>query len=227
VKILFFSDLHIADDSRVDVIRQCRTVVYQEHPDIIVLGGDIFDPWKAHWSDICQTTSYQLIDDMTKWVRAKTIYINQNHDYNAPAWVLPSAYRCGQYDSGVWRFLHGWEFSWDWGIFGPALFWLSTHHPELMIPLHKAFYPHHEPIPGQHDKRQDWTVIIGGIHARARLYAQKNGICLCIGHTHCPSVFDGLMIDGGDMIDSLSYIVIPDDAKPVAELRMLNDAKRN
>ena len=219
MKILEFSDSHIYDDSRVDKYMQLRSVVFAEKPDVVVKNGDIFDPWITPWADIISTKSYYLMEDISR--RVRTVYINRNHDYNAPAWVLPSAQRCGQYDSGVWRFMHGWEFAMDWGVLGPALFWLSTHHPELMIPLHKAFCPHHEPIPGQHDKRQDWTVIIGGIHARARLYAQKNGICLCIGHTHCPSVFDGLMVDGGDMEDSWSYVVIPDDSKPVAELRAL------
>ncbi len=221
MRIMAISDMHTHNDDLVIQTRRFCNAVYREKPDILILNGDIFDPWVAHWTDICQTVSYQLLDDLTKWVRVRSIYINRNHDYNAPVWVLPSAERCGSFRSGVWEFMHGWEFSMDWSVFGPALFWLSVHCPGLMIPLHRAFIGPHVPVSGPHDKRQDWTLATGLAHARARLYAQKHGVNLCIGHYHCPSVFDGLITDGGDFVDSFSYVIIPDDAKPVAELRKL------
>ena len=224
MKILIVSDLHVHNDERVDKVRQLRTVVYDEKPDIVILNGDVHDPWVASWDDIGQTESYQLLDDLTKWPHVRTIYIDRNHDYKAPAWVLPSAQRCGQFQSGVWLFMHGYEFSLDWGLLGISLplFWLSMRCPRLMIPLNRlAISTHSHPNGRAGTFREDWTPWVDTGHMRARMYAQKHNVNLCIGHFHCPSAFDGLICDDGDFEDSFTYVIIPNDNEPVAELRTL------
>lgn len=214
------SDSHIHDDSRVVKIHQFRDMVLDEKPDRLILNGDIFDPWKAIWPDIVQTISYHWLEDLTS--RVKTVYINRNHDYNAPAYVLPAAKRAGSYQYGRWLFMHGWEFSLDWSIIGPALFWLSVHAPSLMIPLHHLAYPTHSQVTeGPHDMRQDWSMAVDAGHMRARAYAQKHGVNLCIGHYHCPTPYDGLIVDDGDFEDSMTFAYIPDTSKDYADVRKL------
>jgi UDP-2,3-diacylglucosamine pyrophosphatase LpxH len=190
-------------------------MVLDEKPDVLILNGDIFDPWKSEWSYILQTISYHWMHDLTG--RIPTVYINRNHDYNAPPYVIPSATRAGSYQAGKWLVMHGWEFSMDWGLFGPALFWLSAHWPSLMIPLNRLAIPQHVPASGPHDTRQDWNRTVGRIHDRARAYAQKHQVDLCIGHTHCPTPFDSMILDEGDMEDSFTYARIDTEA----ELRTL------
>ncbi|MFA5377144.1 MAG: metallophosphoesterase [Dehalococcoidia bacterium] len=219
MKIISASDFHVFNDKRLPEVHTFRDMVLDEKPDLLILNGDIFDPWKAIWPDIVQTISYHWLEDLTG--RQRTIYINRNHDYNAPAYVLPSATRAAQYRSGRWLFMHGWEFSMDWSVFGPALFWLSVHWPGLMIPLNRIVIPAHPAKDGPHDKRQDWNMFVETGHDRARMYAQKDNVNLCIGHYHCPSAFDGLIVDDGDMEDSMSFAVIPDDSKDETELRHL------
>jgi hypothetical protein len=57
----------------------------------------------------------------------------------------------------------------------------------------------------------DWNLHVGVIQLRAMQYAKKYGLKLIIGHTHSPAPFNGLVADGGDMVDSFSYITIEDD----------------
>ncbi|MFA6270626.1 MAG: hypothetical protein WC657_05485 [Candidatus Paceibacterota bacterium] len=219
MRLLSASDFHICNDKRLPEVHAFRDMVLDEKPDVLVLDGDIGDPYKAIWPDIVQTISYHWLEDLTG--RVRTVYINRNHDYNAPIYFLPSAKRAAQYQSGRWLFLHGWEFAMDWSIIGPAMFWLSVHCPFLMVPLNRLATPTHPPKEGPHGPREDWNIFVESIHTRARQYAQKHDINLCIGHTHAPCPYDGLIVDDGDMEDSMSYVVIPDDNKDAAELRYL------
>jgi hypothetical protein len=57
----------------------------------------------------------------------------------------------------------------------------------------------------------DWNLHIGVVHLRAKKYAHKNRLRLVLGHTHCPSEFDGMLVDGGDLPNDGKFVEINDN----------------
>lgn len=222
--IVSVSDLHIFDDSRYDKVCTLCDFIDEAAPDLLVLNGDIGDPWRSKWCDIIECRSWLRLM-RTCWHRdtqgLKTVWIHYNHDYNAKDAYLPWAEMCSEYREGQYLFMHAWEFDMAWGgIFGlpgiaPIAFWLSRHCPQLMVPLYNWLFGNRGKAPSQqkHTARDDWNYHIGIIHLRARAYAQKKGVSIIIGHTHCPTPYDGLIADDGDMVDSFSYIDITGKVK--------------
>lgn len=234
-RIISTSDWHIFNDSRYDKICQLCDLIDRERPDLLVLNGDIGDPWKTPWVEIIKTNSWMRLQK-TCLVRSRlaleTIYINRNHDYNAKPAYLPWAKLCGEYREGGYLFMHGWEFDVSWGgIFGlpgiaPVAFWLSRKTPWLMIPIYNLLFRRRGKTPNQRKQRSagvttlptvenialrdEWTWQIGTIHLQAMKRAKKEGLDITIGHTHCPKPYDGLMVDDGDMTDSFTYVDIQD-----------------
>ena len=226
--LIFVSDLHLDGGAARPEIAALVAEPSVQDADVLVLGGDVADPWKAPWDTILQSADWRRIQDMVggRCDRGlQTLWIDRNHDYNPPPEALPQAKRAPEYRAGNWLFLHGWEFDplWSFGPFGvhEAAFWLARNHPALMCPIYKALYRHK--TPGTRPRvsrtlRDDWTLGIGLGHDRARMYAKHHGLNLVIGHFHCPQKFDGLIADAGDMVDSFTYFELNGDKGKVRQL---------
>lgn len=212
--ILKASDFHISDDLSLPSVLTFRRLVETTNPDILILE-ELFDPWQSSWDKILATKSHHVIEELA-WHRylesKKTIYLKGNHDWSAKPDYLHYAELCNRYQVGDILFLHGWEFS-DWQIIHPFAFWFAQHHPSWAIKLYRLLYGHKK-TPGalkHHQTRDDWNTKIGLIHLKAQEYAIKQGVRLIIGHTHCPLPWNGLIADSGDMLDSMSFILVRGD----------------
>jgi UDP-2,3-diacylglucosamine pyrophosphatase LpxH len=218
---LAFSDQHIYDNSK-SVTALCD-VIRQRQPDLLVMVGDIGDPWVALWQDIFDTEPWHLLDE-TLSERDNNIWVKGNHDWNAKQGFLENTEVCSRYEAEIagqrWLFIHGHQvdISWSgiWRIPGlsTVAFWLSLHAPWLMVPIYNFIY--RRKTPGIQKQQaafsllptdavvhpvvsfDDWNLHVGVIHDRARLYAQKKQTPIVLGHTHCERSFDGLIADCGD-----------------------------
>lgn len=235
MKIVGVGDLHICDDSRRFKLSRMFDAILAENADVTVLAGDIADPWQAPWAYIVVTETWNRLQRMvTELVNRGrlVIWIDRNHDWPACESYLYHAVICGSWRAhGTrWEFRHGWEFDTQWSGLGwvpgvsPIAFWIASRHPRWMVPIFRFLYGTGR-SPGSRKRqgtfRQDWTWKIETGHARARLYAKKQEVNLSINHFHCPSPFDGLIIDTGDGVDSFSYVVVPDAHRDAAELRFV------
>lgn len=222
-RVIFVTDLHIHnDDTLDDVIKLCEDV-RNKKPDVFILGGDILDPWMATWDVLLETQSWKEIKKLVKERYAegyKTIWFPYNHDYGAKPDYLPGAELKQSHKEGKWLFLHGWEFDIGWGGMGglpgiaPLAFWIATHCPQIMIHIFNFLYGKDEKarslsrMKAIGDYNDDWTLKVHLLHGRAMQYAKKHKLYLAIGHTHCPTPFNNLIIDAGDGVDSYTHLDI-------------------
>lgn len=149
MKIIGASDFHTWNDDHLDSMIEFCDVVYTEKPDLLVLDGDIGDPWKDSWQNITKTKSWKALNRLCadRFVLGlRTVYIKRNHDSNASKEHLPYAEFKGNHREGEYLFMHGWEFdvSWRglgkiWGI-APIAFWISIHASWLMLPVYRLLY---------------------------------------------------------------------------------------
>jgi UDP-2,3-diacylglucosamine pyrophosphatase LpxH len=229
--IVSASDFHIHDDSKLEVIKRFTSEMDALKPDILIFLGDIGDPWEATWGDIRGTQSWKELEKLSRRRRneeLKTVWVNRNHDYSARRNYLSGTTMVALYSIDDFLFMHGWEFDWIWngfdciwnipvlpGISGIA-YWLSSTFPGFSIrlwswlgacPCFKKKTPYQTKA---RVARDDWTKLIGLVHFRAMDYAQRKKVKLVIGHTHCPMVYEDLLADDGDMVDSFSFIYIQD-----------------
>lgn len=215
--ILKVSDFHISDDLSLPSVLTFRRLVETTNPDILILE-ELFDPWQSSWDKILSTKSHHVIEELA-WRRylesKKTIYLKGNHDWSAKPDYLHYTELCTRYQVGDILFLHGWEFAFDWQIISPFAFWVAKHHPDWAIHIYHLLYGHKK-TPGalkHHQTRDDWNTKIGLIHLKAQEYAIKQGVRLVVGHTHCPTPFNGIFADSGDWLDSFSYILVNKQGK--------------
>ena len=236
------SDFHIHDDSHLKQVSTFCDLVDSEKPSLLILNGDIGDPWEEPWEAILKTSSWKRLShtcELRDQMQLETIWINRNHDFNAKWRYLPHVHLRGRYyfettyqvktpefhltKSFRIMCLHGWEFDLSWGGLGflPGVselaFWMSTHFPQFMIPTYHLLFGRRTPgmlkkkiIPESRKTVDDWDLHVGVIHLRARGWARGHNVAVIIGHTHCPTPFDGLIVDSGDMIDSFSYARLKD-----------------
>lgn len=213
-------DMHIdASDSRYPQIAGFLDVVDEVKPDILVLNGDIGDPWKDLWEAIVASKTWQrLRRTVNKRRPLETIWIPENHDWSGRPEYLPGAEIVRErFDVLDLTFMHGWQFAIDWNIIHKFCFWLVRNRPIQAVRLYEALYGKRTPsvlkaqLPvelriqeGATARPDEWSQAKGLIHHRARTWAQANNRRLFIGHTHCPTPFDGLIIDGGDWVDSMT-----------------------
>ena len=225
------SDFHIYDDSKLDIIRKFVQRVDALKPDILVYLGDVGDPWEETWDVIRETQSWKELGELNRRRRGQgltNIWVKRNHDYSARRKYLAGAWMKPEYRADGFFFKHGWEFDWIWNGFdciwnmplfpgiSPVAYWLSTKFPRLSIrlwsclralPCFNKGTPYQQKARGARD---DWNRRVGLIHLRAMDYAQRAKVRLVIGHTHCPMVYDDLLADDGDMVDSFSFLYIQD-----------------
>lgn len=223
MKGLVFGDSHIHDDSRLDVMNELYGIIRAERPNVLVLNGDIGDPYKAKWEDIIATKTWQGLASLVQQRAAigyKDYYIHYNHDSNAKSSYLPRITLCNRYQTGNIVVMHGYEFDGYWDIVHPFAFWMAQHHPKLMIPVYNLLFRGKTPSRLKHGTTQeDWNWKVETVHSRARSYAKNHNARLIIGHTHCPWVFDGFIANQGDMEDSFSYVTFNENAITLKTLK--------
>lgn len=237
MKIINVSDFHTWNDNHLDSMIEFCNIVYVEKPDLLVLNGDIGDPWKDSWGNITKTKSWITLNRLCadRFVDGlRTVYIEGNHDNNIKKEYLHYVNIKRSHKEGNYLFMHGWEFdiSWRglgkiWGIASIA-FWISIHAPWLMVPLYRLLYGKSTPSKEKEKAMRtvlelnpfesfeidgieglnEWSYHIGVMHLRAMDYAIKNNVTLVMGHTHYPTNFNNIVFDSGDMEDSFSYVYI-------------------
>jgi UDP-2,3-diacylglucosamine pyrophosphatase LpxH len=212
--IVVVSDLHIDDtDQNMGLVESLCDAILIQHPDTLVLNGDIDDPWKAARADIHETDSWDELRRMVtrRYDRGlRTIWIANNHDHGAKPKYLPGCEVMTRYAEGRYVFVHGWEFDGVWNIISPVAFLITTRFPRLMVPIYHLLYGNRTPGQKKAAGASDWTLGVETIHSRARLRAKKEKKIYIIGHTHCPVPFDGLIANAGDLTDR-TYVWIDGD----------------
>ena len=214
MRIWSVSDMHIHNDDRLTQISEFLDRVDQHRPYILVLNGDIGDPWKTAWPNIVATQTWKRLDktvDRRRSCNLKTIWIPENHDWSAKPSYLPGAKIVrGRYDYGDITFMHGWQFDISWNLIHRFAFWLLKNYPKKAVRLYQWLYKN-TPATQKQGAFDEWNEHVGMVHFRARRWAARNRRRLIIGHTHCPAPFDGLMCDGGDMEDSFTWVQVDQD----------------
>lgn len=226
------SDLHIFDDSRFQKLTFLFEAVAEDDPDLLVLNGDIGDPWQASWRQILTTLSWGRLSALVErrqQQRKISIYLCDNHDHDAKARYLPSATLVRSYHAEIagaeYLFRHGWEYSISWaGIFGlpgisPAAFWISKHAPWLMVPIYNLLFKRKTPgTKKAQGKIDEWTLEIESVNALARKEAHKQQEMVIFGHTHYPLVEKWIANDGDGTNDFSRIHISPSGV----ELRYLD-----
>lgn len=245
-RVLSFSDLHLHDDSHLPWIQKMCAVCRQVTPEILVLDGDIADPWIGRWSSLMLTKSWTELRALVAErfdAGLLTVWILGNHDSAAKMAFLGSVYLCRKFSLPPFEFRHGWEFDVVWNGVGwiPGVksiaFWLVEHHPDFALRLWKWLNrvtrtkTPNEQRRCAHDSiltdgylitselMDDWNYHVGVIHLRATKYAMDHKVRLVIGHTHRPTNYGSALYDCGDMLDSFSYLDISTAGE--AEIRFL------
>ena len=223
MRIIDASDIHIHTDTAPYIMFDFAKIVAKEEPDLLVLNGDIADPWKSTWNEILKSSAWKILQGLVGMRTAKglrTVYINRNHDYNAKPEYLVGAELTPSLKVDNYLFVHGWEFDLSWNPFvAPIAFAISKYTPKLMLPIYNALFPSCSDEKNHSGEMcDDWNLHVGMIHLRAMQYAKANDLKVFIGHTHNPLPFNGLIADSGDMVDSFSYLEIEDGK---VELRFL------
>jgi UDP-2,3-diacylglucosamine pyrophosphatase LpxH len=213
------SDTHIWNDSHQAEINALCDYVEAQKPALLVLVGDIADPWQSKWQDILKTKSWDRLSklcDARKKAALETIYIRGNHDSAARAKHLQGASLRRKHREDTFLFVHGWEWDPVWGgLLGRAFFWISLNASFLMMPMYNIFWGRKGHTPGSMKSqgyRDEWDAKKGMIHLKAEEYAKKKGLTVILGHTHCPAMTP-LMADAGDWVDSFSIVEISQDGK--------------
>jgi len=188
--IIVGSDLHLYCENPF-VREWCRYVMGQ-NPALLVLNGDIADPWKVPWSTILGLQSWA---DIQTLVRNRddagypTVYIRGNHDYGIKQEYLEGAEILNRFEIGDFEFRHGWERDAIWTLINKPAFWIADHFPALAIRIHKMLYGEMNPKPAVSidalDVYESWNLHVGAIHTLWREYADRNKKKLIIGHSHC------------------------------------------
>ena len=222
--LAFTTDWHIAGGPRPELVAECDhfdTTV----PDLLILGGDIGDPWEATWPEILSSAPWLRLRQLVERRHAlglATVWLTVNHDSNARPEYLPEAVLMNQLRIGKWLFMHGWEFDLQWANtpFGAFSFWLARQHPGLMVPIyHRLFTTSGQTVNYEaKSPREKWNLKVESGHSRARLYAQKTGLIIAVGHFHTRILEDDFFCDAGHNLGSTSWLEVAGDK---AELKSL------
>lgn len=153
MRAIVFSDSHISNGANLEQLTKLCNKIRYNSPDLVVLNGDIFDPWCAKWDQIVKLPTYEVISGMVKSRSAKglpTIYIKGNHDWLIPKYILPETTKVGQYKTTIanhkYIFVHGHTFDIVWGGIGTfgfvhdIAFFIADKMPWLMIPLYNCLF---------------------------------------------------------------------------------------
>jgi predicted MPP superfamily phosphohydrolase len=203
-------------------------------------------PWEASLDSQSWKVIHDMILKR-KEDHLQTYYVKGNHDWTVQKKFVSDPKLCSYLELVVggkrYLFIHGWQFDVIWsGIwYIPGIsrlaFFIATKMPWMMSGIYHCLYKNHTPAKkkekalGLCKKRQsaadtsaamdafsEWTLHIGVVHLRASKYAHDHKVKTIIGHTHGPSLFNGLMADDGDMLDSFTYLYISKDGVQLKQL---------
>jgi UDP-2,3-diacylglucosamine pyrophosphatase LpxH len=186
----------------------------------MILVGDILDLWICPANIMRTMEPYKsAFNELVKTSReVETIYVYGNHDYMVKRLVrdMPMTI-VADYRLDNMFFIHGWQFDAEiaflnlFSLIPDAYYYIVS----LLPRIYQEFWRHPGDIPKTEAAYSEKSEKIHrvAVEFRKRL---KCGY-LVMGHTHDPGVYDAV-VDCGDMIDSLSYIVIEDG---VPEIRRL------
>jgi len=247
-KIYCLSDLHIGwRISNYPKIIEILDKVKRD-ADMLILCGDIFDLWRCPEEIILTVEPYKqaynkLVEDVNESMNVlpldkKIIYVSGNHDYlihrweketGAPFIPFPVVRKWSMELNGYrYLFVHGWQFD---TTVGPFML-LASMMPEIYYEfvsnfpwLYQKFWRHPGDIPRT---EAAYSQKSEKIHRVADEFRKRMGYdYLVIGHTHDPGVYvyqrqdpdiSNAVVDCGDMVDSLSYVIIEDG---IPEVRWL------
>lgn len=254
VASIHLTDFHVGwgddDNPRYQKIDAFIDYVTEINPVFLGLVGDEADPWEKKWEEIINHPTWiklQKLVEKRSHQGLRTVWIHENHDYNAKFEYLPGAelvhgkvtLRAETNENpGVSPIIliHGWQWDAYWGgILGkipglaPVLFGISTRFPWMMLPLNRLYSRFRTPFKdkqkteGQIEEKEKWDAGMIFMHGQARSWAIKQKAIVIFGHTHYPDVqiderTNFGILNTGDWVDSFSYIIHEAD-KPIPELR--------
>jgi hypothetical protein len=239
--LMHIGDLHLWTDEQERNLLELIQEVERVNPDILVMD-EVLDLWRRRLRDFPNLCVYQKLRGLVcrrHEAGKSTVYVKGNHDWSVKAEYMPYALLTNFYAVKVGRynyhFYHGWEWDIAWGgwsgiLFSgihPIAFFIAKHFPQLMVPIYNCLFGRQSPgqtVPAQSAQDEmwnDWNLHVGIIHLRARQYAAKNRVRVLLGHTHCPTEFDGLIADHGDLSDR-TYTLVTGESVIQLRYPMLN-----
>lgn len=214
MKIYCISDLHIGYEySNYPKIKELLELVTSS-ADKLILCGDILDLWRTSISEIKRKEPMKSTYDalLSTAQKVPTTYVWGNHDYNV--WKKNKEIEkymkiTDDFTSNGIYYCHGWRFDLQ-QRFGYILYgWLVERFPVL----YQLFFKKPYEIKAKEEK---YSIFSHAVHDQARIFIkQKKVKYLIMGHTHDP-LKDGKLVDCGDMVDSLSYVIV-ENGKPRLE----------
>lgn len=213
MKIYCASDLHIGYEHThyPSIIKFFELV--SEEADKLILCGDVLDLWRCPIEQIKDKketkAAFHAFCSITETV--PTTYVWGNHDYKVEKklkennitikaeitddFILENIYFC-----------HGWRFDVQQRFAHILYGWLVTQFPYLYQVFFKTPFQLKE-------KEERYAPLSQKVHDEAREFIKRKKVdYLIMGHTHDP-LEDGKLFDCGDMVDSLSYVII-ENGKP-------------
>jgi UDP-2,3-diacylglucosamine pyrophosphatase LpxH len=217
MRIYCASDFHIGyEKAHYPAILKFFDLVRKEKPDKLILCGDILDLWLKNLEAINSNKktrkAFKALLSVTKEV--DTTYIWGNHDYNVEHElqkndIIINAEISDSFVLDNIFFCHGWRFDLQQRALSVLYGWLVTNFPIL----YQMFFTSPFELKEEEEKAR---FLSKHVHREAREHIKKKKLdYLIMGHTHDPYGKNKLF-DCGDMIDSLSYVVL-DDGKPNLE----------
>ena len=214
------SDLHIGyEDSNYPKMVEFFEIVKVD-ADRLILLGDVLDLWRAPIKTITNNepykTAYDALVKTTHHIPTHVVWGNHDYELKRIMQRLNAGQRIATnitddfVEDNIY-YCHGWKFDAQQRFGSMFYWWLVSRFPYL----YQRFFKTPPQIPRGEYARGKLT---SKIHAEAKRFAEKCGYAhIVMGHTHDPTI-SGKLVDCGDFVDSLSYIIIEDG---VPELRRI------
>lgn len=221
MKTFCLSDLHIGyERANYPKIEEVLELVRRD-ADKLVLVGDILDLWLLPIELISGLAPFKdALEDLIRTANeVDTTYITGNHDLQVKDLVksLPMPVVNNLTLDNIY-FTHGWQFDTQQGFLRifqgiPEVYYYIV---QLVPHIYQRYYKTPSMIPRE---EYAFTEKARELHGIAQIFAERKKFdYLVMGHTHDPIV-EGKVVDCGDFIDSISYIVIEDGEPELKRLR--------
>lgn len=216
MKIYCASDFHIGyEHANYTKIEEFFDLV-NDKADKLILCGDILDLWRCPIDRMKREKPMKsAFEALLATARdVPTVYIWGNHDYNVSNEVREIRESIKVSDDFVSKniyYCHGWRFDLQQRL-GYLLYgWLVKRFPYLYQLFFKKPFEIEE-------NEKEYTELSRMIHDEARRHIKPKKVkYLIMGHTHDP-IEEAKLYDCGDMVDSLSYIVIENGVPKLKKL---------
>ena len=211
MKIYCASDFHIGyEHANYSKIKEFLELV-DENADELILCGDTLDLWRCPIEKIRNTEPFKSTYEalLSTALEVPTTIIWGNHDYQLWKKVRIPIRVTDHFVSNNIYYCHGWKFDLGQRAGQWSYKWLVNHFPYL----YQKFFKHTFEIKTDVEKYKLYSMMT---HQIARNFIETYDVdYLIMGHTHDP-LEDDKLFDCGDMVDSLSYVIV-DNGKPKLE----------